>query len=238
MASGMTKPEWQRASSTISSPFRISSSNEARGEFAQKALHFPWVLEPVARGDRSRLLTHDDTHAALLKRAEGVFVSDIVADVKRKHFRLFQAQRFQQPDHGSALVPVDVRLELIDLLAGGNAQLAVTCPRFVHSSLDLRHAPLICLAIMRGDGKTLPLQQCARCACELFAKLLFRSIENWKKLRGHLFPQPARPGDIKTVTTGVNDLVDAHAPANVIQVAAAEDCDRHVSRQRPHRLPR
>src|SRR5438034_9322257 len=183
---------------------RISAGQQTRGEFAQKALDFRRALKRVARGSRSRLLTHDDTDAALLKRAEGVFVGEIVADVKRKHFRLFQAQRFQQPDHGSALVPVDVRLELIDLLAGGNAQLAVTCPRFVHSSLDLRHAPLICLAIMRGDGKTLPLQQCARCARELFAKLLFRSIENWKKLRGHLYPQPAPPGDIKTVTTGVN----------------------------------
>src|SRR6266487_3955031 len=132
---------------------RISSLNETRDEFAQKALHFGRALEPVARGSRSRLLTH----AALLERAESVFVGEIIADVKRKHFWLFQVQRFQQPDYGSALIPVDVRLEIIDLLAGDNAQLAMTCRRFVHSSLYLRYAALICLAIMRGDGKTLPL---------------------------------------------------------------------------------
>src|SRR6266550_24052 len=137
---------------------RISTGRQARGEFAQKALHFRWVLEPVARRSRSRLLAHDDTHAALLKCAEGVFVGEIVADVKRKHFRLFQAQRFEQPNHGSALVPIDIWLEIIDLLAGDNAQLAITRRRLVYSSLDLRHAALVCLAIMRGDGKTLSLQ--------------------------------------------------------------------------------
>ena len=91
---------------------------------------------------------------------------------------------------------------------------------------------------MRGDRKAFPLQQYPGDAGELFAKLLFCSVENWKKLRGHLFPNPVRSGDVEAMTASINDPIDIHATANVIQVAAAEDCDRHASRQRLHRLPR
>src|SRR6266542_3338138 len=87
---------------------QVSSLNQARDEFPQKALDFRRILERVARGSWPQLFRYDYPNAALLKHSESVFIGAIIADVNWKHFRLFQAQCFQQPDHGLAFVPIDI----------------------------------------------------------------------------------------------------------------------------------
>jgi len=61
----------------------------------------------------------------LLERAESVFVSPVIADVNRANGFALQPQRFQQPHHGFAFIPLDIRLKFEHLLTGDDAQLAV-----------------------------------------------------------------------------------------------------------------
>ena len=102
---------------------------------------------------------------------------------------------------------------------------------FIYSSLDFYGVALMRLAIVRGDGKAFPLQHYPTYASKLFVKLLFRSVDNGHQLSGHLFPQPTRPGDVKAMAPRVNDPADIYAVANVVQVAATENCDGHFGRE-------
>lgn len=49
-----------------------------------------------------------------------------------------------------------------------------------------------------------------------------------------------RSGDIESVTAGVNNRIDAHALANILEIAPAQDRHRQFSHQRaencPHRV--
>ena len=74
---------------------------------------------------------------------------------------------------------------------------------------------------MCSDGKTFPFHQRAGNAGEHFAKRIFRRIQGRQKLCPHLFVEPARPGDVKSVATTVNDCSDIDTLANIIEVAAA-----------------
>src|SRR5437870_10475612 len=82
---------------------------QTRPERAQQALDFGWVSEQITRCSRFGLLTDENPYPALLQRAKGVLVSLIIADEDRANAFTFQPQRFQQPHHGFAFVPLDAR---------------------------------------------------------------------------------------------------------------------------------
>ncbi len=101
---------------------------------------------------------------------------------------------------------------------------------FADASLQLWKVSFIYLPVMRGDGETFSLNERARNAGEFFSKLFFGRIQRRQELSRLLSPQPARSGNIKSVAASVNESIDINALANVVELAAAEDCDRDSRR--------
>src|SRR5205823_12606122 len=200
-------------------------------DLPQEALDFSWVLERVTGRRRARLLTHNDADTALLDRTKHIFVSKIIADVNGKNLPRLRAHHFQQPEHGFAFVPIDIWLKLVDFLASHLAKFAVVRGCLIHSLLELGQALVRHLAIMRGNGETLSLQQRAVNIGKLLFKLFLHSIEDRQKLRGHLFPQLARPSDVKAVAARVKNPFDIHTPTHIFQIAAAKDGNRHIGNE-------
>src|SRR4030095_2377047 len=90
---------------------------QPRDDLPQEALDFRWVLECVTGGGRTRLLIHNDPNAASLKHAKRIFISKSIADVNGKNLPRLWVHRFQEPEQGFALIPIDIRLKLVDFLA-------------------------------------------------------------------------------------------------------------------------
>src|ERR1043166_9192670 len=90
---------------------------------------------------------------------------------------------------------------------------------------------------MRSYGETFPLHACAGDSGKLFIKLLFDNVEPRHKIRGHFIAQSARASNIKPVAAAVNNCVNIHAPANVVEITTAKDCDWRMHGQRLQRLP-
>src|SRR5437762_13670315 len=75
------------------------------------------------RSRRPRLLTHNDAQTALFNRTKRIFVREIIANVNGEDFPWLRANHLQQPEQGFAFVPVDVRLEFVNLFADEQAKL-------------------------------------------------------------------------------------------------------------------
>ena len=107
---------------------------------------------------------------------------------------------------------------------------------FTHSLFNLRRPLIRHLAKVRRNGKAFPFQLRTSYIAKFLLKFFLCIFEDWKKLWGHLFPQPAGPDNIEAVTARVNNPFDAHLLAQVLQVAAAEDGDRHFGSERSQYL--
>src|SRR5581483_3776115 len=133
---------------------------------------------------------------------------------------------------GPALVPIDIRLDLVNFFTFDNAQLRKLRRHLPYRALHLWQVVLrFEVSVVRGNGETFSFNQHPGNSIERVAQLFFRGVEPGQKLRAHLFAQSAWAGDIKTVAAGVDDCVDAHALADVFQIATAENGDRRFCSQ-------
>jgi hypothetical protein len=72
------------------------------------------------------LFADENADPALLERAEGVFVGAIIADVDRQRAPALKTQGFQQPEHGFAFIPINIRQQFVNFFSVHPAQLAVS----------------------------------------------------------------------------------------------------------------
>ena len=76
------------------------------------------------------------------------------------------------------------------------------------------------VAVVRGNGKTFPLQLCTGNFVERFVQLFFCHIEVNQIVSTH-FAAESGTRDIKPVTAGIDDAVEIDAATNIVQVASA-----------------
>src|SRR5215207_4920160 len=125
----------------------------------------------------------EDADASRCQSFEGVLVRYVVAQVHRHHVVAVKVERAEQIQDGLPLVPVDVRLYLVDHLAWGHLQLVGV---FGEDLLDgpshlwpliLRNEPVV-----GGYGRLLRLDEGAIDLAQLLAQA-----------RLHPFEQPPKP---------------------------------------------
>src|SRR6056297_2392906 len=92
------------------------------GEPAEKLLHLGGAAEEIVSGGRAAghlrvvRITDEDADAVAAEGFEGVLVGDVVAEVERHDVGAIEAEGVEEIADGLALVPVDLRLHLVDPL--------------------------------------------------------------------------------------------------------------------------
>src|SRR5215475_807402 len=96
-------------------------------QFTQETLDFVGVLQPITRCRHLRLFANKNADPAFLERAERVLIGAIIADENRTNpaWAGLQLQRFQQPEHCFALIPINIGQQFVNFLSVDPAQLAM-----------------------------------------------------------------------------------------------------------------
>ncbi len=63
----------------------------------QKPPHLLRITQPVLGRRLPGLLGHEDPHAAALESLEGIFIREVIAQIKRKHLRAVETQGVEEP---------------------------------------------------------------------------------------------------------------------------------------------
>ena len=87
----------------------------------------------------------------MFNHTKRIFVREIIANVNGEDFPWLRANHLQQPEQGFAFVPVDVRLEFVNLFADEQAQLGMLRGHFIYGSLHFGGGVFIGLAIVCSD---------------------------------------------------------------------------------------
>ena len=153
-----------------------------------------------------------------------ILIRLIVADVHRQGPAAISVQYFHQRKKSLALVPIDVRPELKNLLSPRLFQLRIVGKYFIEPLLQLRQYGSVYLAIVDGDGKTLALDSGTRYVLDGMQQLCLGAIESGQKAYALLLiPVSPLPADIKAVATGIGDTLNANHTPHIFQIAAADD---------------
>lgn len=87
------------------------------------------VSQDIAGARRTRLGGDQDPDPAVVQRHEGVLIGEVVADEHAQYIGPVQVEGPQQPQDRAALIPVQSRPQLVDLLPTGLAQFRAVRPR-------------------------------------------------------------------------------------------------------------
>src|ERR1041385_3844628 len=97
----------------------------------------------------------------------------------------------------------------------------MSCGGSIHSSQHFRNVVLVHISIVRSDRKTFSLHERTGNSIHYVVQLPFCHVEPGQKLGSHLPAQSMRSSNIKSVTAGVNNRIDAHAAPNILEIAPA-----------------
>jgi hypothetical protein len=104
------------------------------------------------------LFANENADPAFLERAEGVLIRAIIANENRERVSALKLQRFQEPEHGFALIPIDIGQQFVNFLSIDPAQLAMRCCHCLHSERNSRDVVFVHVPIMRRDRKMFAFQ--------------------------------------------------------------------------------
>src|SRR5215208_62823 len=167
----------------------------------------------------------EDADASGFQSFEGVLVGYVVAQIYRHHVVAVEAERAEQIQDGLPLVPVDVRLDLVDHLARRNLKLArvsgedlLDGPSYLWP-LVFRNEPVV-----GGDGGLLRLDEGTIDGAQLLAQAGLHSFEQVCELLSFLALDLAASGapDIEAVAAGHYQVIYAHELLDHPPVAPAD----------------
>src|SRR5918994_1441338 len=170
-------------------------------------------------------MADEDTDASRFQSFEGVLVGYVIAQVHRHHVVAVEVERAEQIQDGLPLVPVDVRLYLVDHLAWGHLQPVRV---FGEDLLDdpshpwplvLRHEPVV-----SGDGGLLRLDEGAIDRAQLLAQARLHSFKQPPELLAFLALDLTARGapDVEAVAAGDDQVVYAHELLDHPPIAPAD----------------
>ena len=175
-------------------------------------------------------MAHDHPDAVEPNRVEGVFVSEIVADIYRQHTTRL-VDPITDPGQRGALVPVDVGSQL-DYLAAARHPEAVALPVPVSRGDDLADALSRRIAVVHGYGIALVLDVCSRDVLQFvaqFGRCTFQ--DGYRGGRGIVVVVTAvRSDELEAMTAGVPEARQARPGRGCLR-------DRAHSVSRPGTAP-
>src|SRR5215216_5837495 len=179
-------------------------------------------------------MADEDTDASRFQSFEGVLVGYVIAQVHRHHVVAVEVERAEQIQDGLPLVPVDVRLYLVDHLAWGHLQLVGV---FGEDLLDgpshlwpliLRYEPVV-----GGYGGLLRLDEGAIDLAQLLAQARLHSFEQPSEAFAFLALDLTALGapDVEAVAAGDDQVVYPHELLDHPPVAPADHAHGATSGQ-------
>src|SRR5215203_2818744 len=182
----------------------------------------------------------EDADASRCQSFEGVLVRYVVAQVHRHHVVAVKVERAEQIQDGLPLVPVDVRLYLVDHLAWRHLQLVGV---FGEDLLDgpshlwpliLRNEPVV-----GGYGRLLRLDEGAIDLAQLLAQARLHPFEQPPEAFAFLALDLTAHGapDVEAVAAGDDQVVYAHELLDYPPVAPADHAHGATSGQVANGVP-
>jgi hypothetical protein len=173
------------------------------------------------------------------ERRERVLVGDVVADVQGDDVAAVETQRREQMHDRLALVPVEIRLELVDHLAGRHLQVAgVPGQQLVDDRLDPRPVRLVDEPVVHRHRARFGLHERARHRAGAVAQVGGDRLQQPFEAFRHVELDLAAAGapDVEAVAAGHDQVVQSHQPLDDRPVAAADHAHAGALRQPLHRV--